>query len=112
MNSSPTRRSFIKGSVVAAVAVSSLTIFSGLVDAQESGSSGIVPGCSKTNDGPLYVRVVNGKEEPYGYHCTYKGRNCSDGWECGTVDVGNGQEPIYVICNAAGNGGYCDFLKL
>jgi hypothetical protein len=35
-----TRRSFIKRSVVAAVAVSSMTIFSGLVDASTSGSSG------------------------------------------------------------------------
>jgi uncharacterized membrane protein len=35
-----TRRSFIKRSVVAAVAVSSLTIFSGLVDARTEGKSG------------------------------------------------------------------------
>lgn len=40
MNSQLTRRSFVKHSIVAAVAVSSLTIFSGLVNAETEGGSG------------------------------------------------------------------------
>lgn len=107
-SNSVTRRSFIKRSVVAAFAVSTLTIFSGLVRADQKNGG---YSCSKTTDGPLHVKIVNGKEQPYGYKCNYKGQNCSDSWLCGTVDVGNGQESLYVICNSAGNGGYCDYLK-
>ncbi len=66
-----TRRSFIKRSVVAAVAVSSMTIFSGLVRADPEGEGGTATatstsctidtskGCTNTNDGK------NGQ----GYYC-------------------------------------------
>jgi anaerobic selenocysteine-containing dehydrogenase len=89
MNTNPaqtglTRRSFIKRSVVAAVAVSSMTIFSGLV---------------KAGDNPVYIHIRDGCELskeadqwnfPDGvsimvYKCWSSGAICNKDIECGVM---------------------------
>jgi len=59
-----TRRSFIKRSVVAAVAVSSMTIFSGLVNAESDAASGTLPDADQASlnscNIPLPIGCVTG----------------------------------------------------
>jgi hypothetical protein len=82
-----TRRSFIKRSVVAAVAVSSMTILSGLVNAQTS---------------------VTGSGTPKGYHCSKRSGVACFKPENGPVDE-NGN--AYWVCECSGDSnkrGICD----
>jgi anaerobic selenocysteine-containing dehydrogenase len=95
MNDNPrsngiTRRSFIKRSVVAAVAASSMTIFSGLVNAQTS-----TFGSSTTTT-------------PNGYHCSKRTGVACIKPEGGPVDE-NGN--AYWVCDCSGDSnkkGICD----
>jgi hypothetical protein len=86
-----TRRSFIKRSVVAAVAVSSLTIFSGLVNAQiESYPTPITSICSlSTNVTKKTCCTKNAKGVT---ECTYK--NPANGQETVDYCITSTQQPI------------------
>lgn len=94
-NSGLSRRSFIKRSVVAAVAVSSMTIFSGLVRAGGDGTVGTETvtstscdidtskGCTNTNDGK------NGQ----GYYCPGKKSSVAIKVRGAKCDDANGSNP-------------------
>lgn len=79
-NTGTTRRCFIKRSVVAAVAVSSMTIFSGLVNAALPGSTGTETKTKCTmertkacEEGTGWRRQPDGTMKPYHYWmCFYK----------------------------------------
>ncbi|RYG09055.1 MAG: twin-arginine translocation signal domain-containing protein [Burkholderiales bacterium] len=83
-NSSPigtSRRSFIKRSVVAAVAVSSMTVFSGLVRAT-NGSDACYGICNSSRTGKADGVLNSTCTKKDGSECTCKYSVQNDGWEC------------------------------
>jgi hypothetical protein len=86
-NNGTTRRSFIKRSVVAAVAVSTMTIFSGLVNAQTPAASGTVPAgtCRSGTKTKCCSKKFGSSDHGYtcdtwpGYYCDRSGGNATSG---------------------------------
>jgi hypothetical protein len=85
-NNGVTRRSFIKRSVVAAVAVSTLSIFSGLVNAADPAGYTVPTGTCKSGDKDKCCKdKFSGTDNAYtctdypGYYCDKNGNSATQG---------------------------------